>query len=325
LKQPNWHETLVKVGGYILGEFGHLIADAPGYGPLAQLQLLQPKFTGCSPATKALLLSTFVKFVNLYPEITEQAREVFRSFQDHLDPEIQQRAVEYLRMTSVSESLLQAVWDAMPHFPDRQRALIDDESVGASTPASPPKSAAPVTAPQVVSRPPAKSLIDDEPSPAPAPSPAAPKKDLMDDLASIFSAAPTTPAPVPVASPAVPVPVAGNPFGNPVATTTPPLQPVAPVVAGPDSDSFKRLLMAPEGVLYQDENIQIGFKSEFQKGMGRMMLYYGNVSNVPLTSFTTVFPPVGCILCRFLSFIVFFFLYYNFPPFLSFNSTWTLA
>lgn len=52
-------------------------------------------------------------------------------------------------------------------------------------------------------------------------------------------------------------------------------------------DAFHRVCTAADGVLYQDQWVQIGFKAEFSKGMGRMMLFYGNVSNQPLDSFTT--------------------------------------
>lgn len=67
----------------------------------------------------------------------------------------------------------------------------------------------------------------------------------------------------------------------------------SPKVDKTDSEALKKLCMASEGVLYQDEYIQIGFKSEYSKGMGRMMLYYGNVSSQPLTGFTPSIPSVS--------------------------------
>jgi len=33
------------------------------------------------------------------------------------------------------------------------------------------------------------------------------------------------------------------------------------------------------------KNLQIGFKSEYSKGMGRMMIYYGNTTTQPITNF----------------------------------------
>ena len=60
---------MVKVGGYILGEFGNLIAGDTRSSPAVQFKLLHSKYHLCSVATRALLLSTYVKFVNLFPEI----------------------------------------------------------------------------------------------------------------------------------------------------------------------------------------------------------------------------------------------------------------
>lgn len=54
--------------GYILGEFGHLIADDSGSGPEAQLACLQSKFGYCTNSTRGLLLNTFGKFASEYPE-----------------------------------------------------------------------------------------------------------------------------------------------------------------------------------------------------------------------------------------------------------------
>ncbi|KAF6020848.1 AP2A2 [Bugula neritina] len=69
LQAPACHENMVKVGGYILGEFGNLIAGDPRSSPSVQLELLHSKFHLCSAATRGLLLSTYVKFANLFPEI----------------------------------------------------------------------------------------------------------------------------------------------------------------------------------------------------------------------------------------------------------------
>ena len=44
LHHASCHETTVKVGGYILGEFGHLIADTPGCDANAQFKLLATKY-----------------------------------------------------------------------------------------------------------------------------------------------------------------------------------------------------------------------------------------------------------------------------------------
>ena len=92
---------MIKVGGYILGEFGNLIAGDTRSSPLIQFQLLHSKFPFCSLTTRSLLLSTYVKFVNLYPEIKTHIQSVFE--QDgqsrNSDLELQQRAIEYLKLS----------------------------------------------------------------------------------------------------------------------------------------------------------------------------------------------------------------------------------
>ena len=93
---------MIKVGGYILGEFGNLVAGDSRSGPLIQFQLLHSKFPFCSLSTRALLLSTYVKFINLYPEIKPEIQRVFE--QDgqsrNSDLELQQRAIEYLKLSN---------------------------------------------------------------------------------------------------------------------------------------------------------------------------------------------------------------------------------
>lgn len=43
LQAPACHENMVKVGGYILGEFGNLIAGDSRSAPSVQFQLLHSK------------------------------------------------------------------------------------------------------------------------------------------------------------------------------------------------------------------------------------------------------------------------------------------
>eukprot|EP01098_Paradermamoeba_levis_P013165 TRINITY_DN593_c0_g1_i1.p1 TRINITY_DN593_c0_g1~~TRINITY_DN593_c0_g1_i1.p1 ORF type:complete len:545 (+),score=194.02 TRINITY_DN593_c0_g1_i1:167-1801(+) len=54
LNHPSCHETTVKVGGYVLGEFGNLIADNEGTRPMDQFYILHSKFPSCSTATRTL-------------------------------------------------------------------------------------------------------------------------------------------------------------------------------------------------------------------------------------------------------------------------------
>ncbi|KAK0634906.1 adaptin N terminal region-domain-containing protein [Bombardia bombarda] len=125
LKQDHCHETLVKIGAYILGEFGHLIAEEKGCSPIEQFLALQGKLAACSSGTRAMILSSFVKFVNLFPEIKPQLVDVFSVYSHTLDSELQQRACEYLTLASLpTDDLLRTICDEMPPFPERQSALL---------------------------------------------------------------------------------------------------------------------------------------------------------------------------------------------------------
>lgn len=56
---------------------------------------------------------------------------------------------------------------------------------------------------------------------------------------------------------------------------------------------FRRLCIANQGVIYEDEILQVGFKSEYQHGQGRMMLFFGNKTQHAFSSFVIVVPPMG--------------------------------
>ena len=125
VKAEQCHETLVKIGGYLLGEFGHLIADTKGCSPIEQFMALSSKLAGCSSSTRAILLSTYIKFVNLFPEIKPQLLHVFRAYSHTLDSELQQRAFEYQSLALLpTDDLLRTVCDEMPPFPERTSALL---------------------------------------------------------------------------------------------------------------------------------------------------------------------------------------------------------
>ncbi|KAG8798279.1 hypothetical protein FS842_003487 [Serendipita sp. 407] len=49
---------------------------------------------------------------------------------------------------------------------------------------------------------------------------------------------------------------------------------------------YEKLCMSNDGILYEDNAIQMGVKSEYHGHLGRIALYVGNKMTVPLTSFT---------------------------------------
>ncbi|GAA5812886.1 hypothetical protein MFLAVUS_006346 [Mucor flavus] len=125
LGSPQYNETMVKVGGYILGEFGHLIANINGCSPIEQFNAVHAKFNLCSLQTRALLMTTYVKFVNLFPEIKGHILPVLNQYRYVLDAELQQRACEYFSISTMpTDDLLQTVCEEMPPFPERESTLL---------------------------------------------------------------------------------------------------------------------------------------------------------------------------------------------------------
>lgn len=76
------------------------------FSPLVQFNLLHSKFHLCSVPTRALLLSAYIKFINLFPEVKATIQDVLRSDSQlrNSDVELQQRAVEYLRLSCIAST-----------------------------------------------------------------------------------------------------------------------------------------------------------------------------------------------------------------------------
>lgn len=268
------HETLVKIGGYLLGEFGHLIADNKGCSPIEQFMALNGKMRGCSSSTRAIILSCFVKFVNLFPEIKPQLVQTFRAYSHSLDSELQQRACEYLAMASMpSDGLLRTVCDEMPPFPERTSALLsrlhqkhattsDKRTwvVGGKDANKDAKEFSLAHQPTGLKR----SFTNATPKANPSTSNGTNgMSSLSDDLAGLDMSIDT----------------------NKV-LKAPNLASAAHL--SPDWETgYYRLLLRSEGVLYEDAQIQIGLRTEYRGQLGCLIFYFANRSSFPMGSFTT--------------------------------------
>uniref|UniRef100_A0A8C8YXY2 AP-2 complex subunit alpha n=1 Tax=Prolemur simus TaxID=1328070 RepID=A0A8C8YXY2_PROSS len=279
LQAPACHENLVKVGGYILGEFGNLIAGDPRSSPLVQFNLLHSKFHLCSVPTRALLLSTYIKFVNLFPEVKPTIQDVLRGDSQlrNADVELQQRAVEYLRLSTVaSTDILATVLEEMPPFPERESSILAKlkKKKGPST----------VTDLEDTKR---ERSVDvnggPEPAPASASSTPSPSADLLG-----LGAAP--------AAPTGPPPSSGG--GLLVDVFSDSASAAAPLAPGSE-DNFRAFPKHPRisaggsefvcknnGVLFENQLLQIGLKSEFRQNLGRMFIFYGNKTSTQFLNFT---------------------------------------
>ncbi|XP_060031850.1 AP-2 complex subunit alpha-2 isoform X2 [Erinaceus europaeus] len=267
LQAPACHENLVKVGGYILGEFGNLIAGDPRSSPLIQFHLLHSKFHLCSVPTRALLLSAYIKFVNLFPEVKGTIQDVLRSDSQlrNADVELQQRAVEYLRLSSVaSTDILATVLEEMPPFPERESSIL----------AKLKKKKGPGVVTDLEDTKRERSAdVNGGPEPAPASSSAKSTPSPSADLLGL-GATPHVPAGPPASSGGLLVDVFSD-------------APSAMATLAPGSeDNFARFVCKNNGVLFENQLLQIGLKSEFRQNLGRMFIFYGNKTSTQLLSFT---------------------------------------
>ena len=129
LQAPACHENMVKVGGYILGEFGNLIAGDPRSSPQVQFDIIHSKYHLCAATTRCLILSTYMKFINLFPEIKQQIQDVYRNDANikNADVEIQQRTVEYLKLSQIAGAdVLATVLEEMPPFIERESSILSN-------------------------------------------------------------------------------------------------------------------------------------------------------------------------------------------------------
>ncbi|KAL8922155.1 MAG: hypothetical protein Q9208_005350 [Pyrenodesmia sp. 3 TL-2023] len=285
VKAEQCHETLVKIGGYLLGEFGHLIADTQGCSPIEQFMALSSKLAGCSQSTRAILLSTYIKFVNLFPEIKPQLLHVFRAYSYTLDAELQQRAFEYQSLALMpTDDLLRTVCDEMPPFPERTSALLsrlhgkhagtsdkrtwvvggkaanaDNKEVQLTHQSAPNGNGL-----KRSFTPTANGSAVTSPAESKAPTNGVTKTNGIHDLEGIDMHTPTatTPKHVNFAS-------------------------AAHLSPGWEA-GYRSLLLKDQGTLYQDAQIQVGLRSEYRGPVGCLILYFQNrSSSATMGSFTT--------------------------------------
>ncbi|XP_069764637.1 AP-2 complex subunit alpha-2 isoform X2 [Narcine bancroftii] len=279
LQAPACHENMVKVGGYILGEFGNLIAGDPRSSPLVQFNLLHSKFHLCSVPTRALLLSSYIKFVNLFPETKATIQDVLRSDSQlrNSDVELQQRAVEYLKLSSIaSTDVLATVLEEMPPFPERESSILaklkkkkgpgtmTEMEEGKKEQAEVNGGVDPVVNASTVSTPsPSADLLVLKSAPASGGS-------LLVDVFS--DAVPTTGTLAPGAE--------DNFSRNLDLPGESPASLLVDAALGPE------FVCKNNGVLFENQLLQIGIKSEYRQNLGRMYLFFGNKTSVQFLNFT---------------------------------------
>ncbi|KAI5065138.1 hypothetical protein GOP47_0019833 [Adiantum capillus-veneris] len=302
MSKPAVHETMVKVGGYLLGEYGHLLARTPGCTPKEIFSIIHDKFSTVSISTKALLLSAYIKLLMHSqpsdPDLQEQIWRVFKRFEGNIDAEVQQRAVEYFALSRKGPAMVDIIAE-MPKFPERQSALlkktedaegdaaelsatrlrVQQQSSNAIVVVSQPSSNGSMFAGPLART--TSTPLDmngelaltvttmGQPQQTPSQSAAPVTADLLGDLLAPLAIE----APPAVSSPSelVSEQSSGDSSALALLDSTPSLQPIGSI-----KDWFHTLCFKDSGVLYEDPYIQIGLKAEWRAHQGRVTLFLGN-------------------------------------------------
>lgn len=295
LGSPQYNETMVKVGGYILGEFGHLIANINGCSPIEQFNAVHAKFNLCSLQTRALLLTTYVKFVNLFPEIKGQILPVLNQYRYVLDAELQQRACEYFSVSTMpTDDLLQTVCEEMPPFPERESTLLlklnqkqgdtEDKRVWVIGGREANMERQDSLKRMVSVR---SSSVDNLNSTAPTSSPL--------PAAHIPTRSNTMPLPNQTIS-EEPDLLNFNDLSLDTPSAQQPLQLLniatnKPLASGYEL-GYNLLLYNQEGVLYEDSQMQVSLKSEYHGNQGRLAIYLTNKTQYIMSDINVVVTPI---------------------------------
>lgn len=214
--------------------------------------------------TRALLLSTYIKFINLFPEIRSTIQDVFRQHSNlrSADAELQQRASEYLQLSIVaSPDVLATVLEEMPSFPERDSIL------------TALKKRKPGRVPE--------NDIKLSKSPVPTQNNTQSHNHTTNSTSNTNATSNATSDLLGLSTPPSSnnqnalIDVLGDIYNNSNSTG-----------AGGTVNNAKRFIFKGNGVLFENELIQIGVKSEFRQNLGRISLFYGNKTQVPLQQFT---------------------------------------
>mmetsp|Transcript_24803 Transcript_24803/g.53938 ORF Transcript_24803/g.53938 Transcript_24803/m.53938 type:complete len:1010 (+) Transcript_24803:366-3395(+) len=91
------HETLVRLGAYLIGEFGHLLPQ--NISPRAKFDSVHRHFARGSTQTKAIIMLACSKLLNANPDaLKREVISFLEDLQEEHDVDIQQRACEMLMM-----------------------------------------------------------------------------------------------------------------------------------------------------------------------------------------------------------------------------------
>ncbi|KAJ1972946.1 hypothetical protein H4R34_005239 [Dimargaris verticillata] len=297
LRSPSCHENALKVAAYVLGEFGHLIANDSGCSPLEQFKALHARFAAASMDTKFMLLTTYLKFVNLFPEIKDHCTRVFERYRYTLNVELQQRACEYYAIAAQdTDDLLQTVCEEMPPFPERESALVsrlhrqhldtEDKRTWVVGGKEANRELRSQDGQVVNAQARAVGTIIANATAAAAAAAATDATGNRDGKLLTAGTSHTAETDLLQLDAEDEVTHAAGVDGPKAIMASSAREMSSPLEQATEGSGYTKLYTTAQGVLYEDEVIQLGLKSEYQGHQGRLVVYTGNLTGDVLNSFT---------------------------------------
>ncbi|XP_053209086.1 AP-2 complex subunit alpha-like [Panonychus citri] len=281
LQAPACHENMVKVSGYILGEFGNLIAGDQRSSPMIQFELLHSKYHLCSVPTRALLLTSYIKFINLFPEIRNEIQSVLKQDSNirSADAELQQRTVEYLQLSQiVTNAVLATVLEEMPPFTERESSILAilkkkkpgmSESITTGTPKE-HKTMSNNIMSEMNGSARTNGSTDllglNSSTPSMVGSQNRNRTTSSNLLVDVFDSFNDPPAEI-------------GSLDNNAPTTG------SNSIVVSNEEGCRKLVCKHNGILFENDIIQIGVKAEYKQNLGRISIYYGNKTSYHFQNF----------------------------------------
>lgn len=103
------HDIVIALAAYLLGEIGVNICEKPEMSGYEQFAGLHQHFHLATVKTQTILLTSYVKLMNLYPDCVSVILEVFAKHSTSLHLELQQRACEYSKMPNIDPEIMEQV------------------------------------------------------------------------------------------------------------------------------------------------------------------------------------------------------------------------
>ncbi|AMD18731.1 HBL171Cp [Eremothecium sinecaudum] len=132
-------ESIIRIGAFLLGEFGDLVVHKISIGDLFNVFMHQ--YANVSVYTRAMILTTMIKLFRFNPKISTSVLKFLQLELNSVDISLQSRAYQYIKIIQLSKlkdgdmKLTDLLFSAMPPFPE----IINSQDV--SNCSSPPSSA----------------------------------------------------------------------------------------------------------------------------------------------------------------------------------------